>query len=67
VKQVPIEGFQMPHIENDPVALGNRPLKNEVWFDDSEQSVTLATGIRESFEKRLYRGVSFSSQHSSLQ
>jgi hypothetical protein len=46
-QQVPIEGFHMANVKNNPMPLGDRPVVNRVFSNDAKQFVSAFAGIYE--------------------
>src|SRR6516164_2087702 len=67
MQQVPVKCLKMPDVEDDAVALRNRPIVDRLCPHDVEQGIASAAGIGESFEKNGGDyGISLSSWHSVL-
>src|ERR1700741_562177 len=50
-EQVPIEGFHMPDVKNNAVPLGDRPIVNSFFANDTEHFVGAFTCVYEAVGK----------------
>jgi hypothetical protein len=67
VEQIPIEGLQMPDVENDAVTLGDRPLVQRIRLNDTEELIALIARARELLEQIVSDGgVGLRGKHSNL-
>jgi hypothetical protein len=68
MQEVPIESFQVSNVENNAMALCDRPIIERIRMNDGEKIVGLLTGVRQLLDQRLMdRGINECSGHRDLQ
>jgi hypothetical protein len=50
-QQVPIESFHVPDVKNNPMALGDRPIVNRIFANDSKNFVCASSSVYEASVK----------------